>query len=207
MREARTGNGTPRHSRKAACARATMRSRASGEAGVKVSSTSPVAGFTDWMLMAGSSSGLIVRRSERLSTDRGGHPGYSGRGLATSSRAERAGPATARSSTPYASEHPGEGRDQRVDLGLTRHDAERARTARLEQHAFVQESREHRARHLRVTRDHVTIVADRARGEVHAEERGDARDLAGHSGSGESAPQLLSERLAQLGEATVDGRG
>ena len=49
----------------------------------------------------------------------------------------------------------GEGVDEGVDLGLGRHDAERAGTGRLEQDALVQETQEHRLRHLPVRGDDV----------------------------------------------------
>src|SRR6185295_12850931 len=53
MDAARSATGTPRHSRKAACAPLSARSTSAGDVGAKVSTTSPVAGFTDWIAMAG----------------------------------------------------------------------------------------------------------------------------------------------------------
>src|SRR6185436_6507676 len=53
MDAARSAMGTPRHSRKAACAPLSARSTSAGDVGAKVSTTSPVAGFTDWIAMAG----------------------------------------------------------------------------------------------------------------------------------------------------------
>src|SRR6185503_13804550 len=51
MRAERRLQGWVRHSRKAACAPATICSTCAAEVGSRVSMTSPVAGFTDWMLM------------------------------------------------------------------------------------------------------------------------------------------------------------